>query len=148
MQCRDVESRGPLLLKMRHAVSLASRHGRALERRSVPTDRSGARISDPASAGSYSLAHEASGPDSPINDVPRLCENAKRIYAYLADLTLRFGASHSRVRTVAHVAHISEYKALKAIRELERRGLISHKSRNTWHGRGAHDYHVHPVRRD
>jgi hypothetical protein len=91
---------------------------------------------------------KASGPDSPVNDVPRLSDNAKRVYAYLADVTLRFGVSHSRIRTVAHVAHISEYKAREAIRELERRGLLSHKRRNTWHGRGANDYRVRPVRRD
>jgi hypothetical protein len=91
---------------------------------------------------------EASGPDSPINDVPRLSDDAKRVYAYLADVTRRFGSSHSRVRTIAHVAHISEYKARKAIRELERRGLLSHKRRNTWHGRGANDYRVRPVQRD
>ena len=91
---------------------------------------------------------EASDPDSPINHVPRLTDNAKRVYAYLADVTLRFGASHSRIRTIAHVAGISEYKARKAIRELERRGLLSHKRRNTWHGRGANDYRVRPVRGD
>jgi hypothetical protein len=88
---------------------------------------------------------EASGPDSAINHVPRLSENAKRVYVYLADVTLRFGSSHSRVRTIAHVAHISKYKARKAIRELERRGLLSHKRRNTWHSRGANDYKVKPV---
>ncbi len=57
---------------------------------------------------------EASGPDSPINEIPSLSDNAKRVYAYLADVTLRFGSSHSRIRTIAHVAHISEYKARKS----------------------------------
>ena len=84
---------------------------------------------------------KASGPDSPINDVPRLSDGAKRVYAYLASVTLHYGSSHSRVRTIARVAGMSEHKA----RELERRGLLSHRKRNTWHGRGAHDYHVKPV---
>lgn len=90
---------------------------------------------------------EASGRDSPINTVPRLSDGAKRVYRYLADLTLRFGSSHSRIRTIAHVAGLSEHKARAAIRELERRGLLSHQVRNTWHGRGAYSYRVQPVRR-
>jgi hypothetical protein len=85
---------------------------------------------------------EASGPDSPINDVRGLGDEAKRVYTYLASVTLRYGSSHSRVRTVAKVAGLSEYKAGKAIHELERRGLLSHRRRNTWHGRGAHGYYV------
>jgi predicted DNA-binding transcriptional regulator len=62
-------------------------------------------------------------------------------------VTLRFGSSHSRVKTIARVAGLSEYKTRKAIRELERRGLLSHRRRNTWHGRGANDYRVKPPRR-
>ena len=90
---------------------------------------------------------EASGPDSPINGVAGLSDGAKRVYAYLASVTLRFGSSHSRVHTIARAAHLSEHKARAAIRELERRGFLSHKRRNTWHGRGAHSYHVKPVER-
>ena len=85
---------------------------------------------------------EASDPWSPINDVPRLSDNAKRVYAYLANVTLRFGSSHSRIRTIARVSGLSEYKARKAIRELERRGLLSRRRRNTWHGRGANEYRL------
>jgi hypothetical protein len=89
---------------------------------------------------------EASGPDSPINRVSGISDGAKRVYAYLADVTLRFGSSHSRIGTISHVAGLSEQKARAAIRELERRGLLSHEVRNTWHGRGAHSYRVRPVR--
>jgi hypothetical protein len=32
-----------------------------------------------------------------------------------------------------------------AIRELERRGLHSHRRRNIWHGRGAHSYYVRRI---
>jgi predicted transcriptional regulator len=88
---------------------------------------------------------KASGPNSPINDVHGLSDEAKRVYAYLASVTLRFGSSHSRLRTIAHVAGLSEYKARKAIHELERRGLLSHRRRNTWHGRGAHEYYVRRI---
>jgi predicted DNA-binding transcriptional regulator len=63
------------------------------------------------------------------------------------DVARRFRSSHSRVRTVARGAGISEYKARKAIRELERRGLLSHQRRYTWHGRGANAYQIGPVRR-
>jgi hypothetical protein len=87
----------------------------------------------------------ASGPQSPINEVAGLSVGAKQVYAYLASVTLRFGSSHSRIATIARVAGLSEYKARAAIRELERRGLLSHERRNTWHGRGAHSYHVLPV---
>ncbi len=65
---------------------------------------------------------------------------------YLASVTLRYGSAHSRVRTVGHVAGISENRARQAIRELELRKLLSHDRRKTWHGRGAHAYHVKPVR--
>jgi hypothetical protein len=85
---------------------------------------------------------EANGPNSPIDDVQTLSDEAKRVYAYLATVTLRYGSSHSRVRTLAKVAVLSEYKTRNAIRELERRGLLSHRRRNTWHGRGAHGYYV------
>jgi predicted DNA-binding transcriptional regulator len=90
----------------------------------------------------------ASGPQSPINEVASLSVGAKQVYAYLASVTLRFGSSHSRIRTIARVAGLSEHKARAAIRELERRGLLSHERRNTWHGRGAHSYHVRPVKHD
>lgn len=89
---------------------------------------------------------EASGPDSPINAVPNLSGDAKRVYTYLASVTLRYGSSHSRVPTVARVTGVSENRARQAIRELERRKLLSHQRRNTWHGRGAHVYYVKPVR--
>jgi len=72
---------------------------------------------------------------------------AKRVYSYLASVTLRFGSSHSKVTTIARVTHLSENHARAAIRELERRGLLSHQRRNTWHGRGAHAYYVRPVSR-
>jgi predicted transcriptional regulator len=88
---------------------------------------------------------EASGLNSPINDVHGLSDEANRVYAYLASVTLRFGSSHSRVHTIAKVAGVSEYKARKAISELERRKLLSHRRRNTWHGRGAHAYNVERV---
>jgi helix-turn-helix protein len=87
----------------------------------------------------------ASGPDSPIDHVAGLSDDARRVYRYLADVTLRFGSSHSRIATIAHVAGLSEHKAREAIRELERRGLLSHRCRNTWHGRGAHSYYVRRI---
>lgn len=90
---------------------------------------------------------EASGPDSPINSVAGLSPEAKRVYTYLASVTLRYGSALSRVRTVARVAGVSENRARNAIRELEQRGLLSHQPRNTWHGRGAHDYYVKPIER-
>lgn len=90
---------------------------------------------------------EASSPDSPINAVPGLSDAAKRVYSYLASVTLRYGASHSRISTIAKVAGLSEYKARQAIRELERRRLLSHSRRKTWHGRGANAYFVKPVGR-
>ena len=92
-----------------------------------------------------SVVTEASGGASPINDVTGLSDGAKRVYVYLADVTLRFGSSHSRIRTIARVAGLSEHKARDAIRELERRRLLSHGIRQTWHGRGAHSYRVRPV---
>ena len=90
---------------------------------------------------------EASSADSPVNHVPGLSDGAKRVYVYLADVTLRFGSSHSRVGTIARAANLSEHKARAAIRELERKGLLSHETRNTWHGRGAHSYKVRPENR-
>ena len=83
---------------------------------------------------------EASEPSSPINELHGLSESAKRVYSYLASVTLRFGSSHSKVTTIAHVTNLSENRVRAAIRELERRGLLSHRRRNTWHGRGAHAY--------
>ncbi len=70
---------------------------------------------------------EACGPDSAINYVPGISHNARRVYRYLADVTLRFGSSHSCVRTIAHVAGLSEHKARDAIGERESRGLLSHR---------------------
>ena len=90
---------------------------------------------------------QASGAASPINHVQGLSEGAKRVYAYLTEVTLRFGSAHSRVPTIARVVGLSEKKARAAIRELERRGLLSHSVRTTWHGRGAHSYRVRPVGR-
>lgn len=90
---------------------------------------------------------EASGPTPPINEVHGLSDGAKRVYSYLASVTLRFGSSHSKVTTIARVTHLSENRARAAIRELERHGFLSHRRRNTWHGRGAHAYYVRPVSR-
>lgn len=89
---------------------------------------------------------EASGAQSPVNYVLGLSDGAKRVYRYLADVTLRFGSSHSRIATIAQVTGLSERKAHAAIRELERRGLLSHRTRKTWHGRGAHEYKVRRIR--
>jgi hypothetical protein len=88
---------------------------------------------------------EASGPGSPIENVSGLSEGAKRVYAYLARMTLRFGSAHSRTRMIAHDAGLSERTARNAITELERRGLLSRKRRQTWHARGANAYFVKPV---
>src|SRR5262249_25438596 len=107
---------------------------------SRPTYRlrwAGAVVSGQVAAGTHPLT-EASGPDSPINDIGSLSDAAKRVYSYPASVTLRFGSSHSKVTTIARVTHLSENHARAAIRELERRGLLSHQRRNTWHGRGAH----------
>lgn len=88
---------------------------------------------------------EAAGPDSPIHQVPGLSDTAKRVYVYLADVTYRFGHASSRIRTVAHVAGVSESTARKAIHELERHGLLSHTKRMTWHAQGANEYLVKRV---
>lgn len=88
---------------------------------------------------------EADGPDSPIHQVPGLSDTAKRAYMYLADVTYRFGHASSRIRTVAHVAGVSESTTRKALRELERHGLISHTKRITWHAQGANEYLVKQV---
>jgi len=86
---------------------------------------------------------ETNGPNSPVDDVQGLSDEAKRVYAYLATVTLRSTALLTpRPHSFAKVAVLSQYKARNAIRELERRGLLSHRRRNTWHGRGAHGYHV------
>jgi len=91
---------------------------------------------------------EANESDSPINRVAGLSDGAKSVYSFLAGVTFRYGSSHSRIRTIASVTRLSENKTRAAIRELERRNLLWHRRRNTWHGRGAHDYHVRPVERD
>lgn len=88
---------------------------------------------------------EASGPDSPIEQVPGLSDRAKKVYRYLADVTYRFGSCNSRLRTIARVAGISESSARNAIGELERHRLLSHSRRNTWHARGANAYFIKPV---
>jgi hypothetical protein len=88
---------------------------------------------------------DASDPhNSPILGAPG-SENAKRVYIYLAGIVYAFGSSHSRLDTIAKSTGISRGAARKAITELERRRLLSHRSRKTWHGRGAHDYRVKRV---
>jgi zinc ribbon protein/helix-turn-helix protein len=89
---------------------------------------------------------EAAGPESPIMHVHGLSDGAKRVYKYLADVTYRFGGCAPKIITIGHAAGLSENGARNAIRELEHRRLLSHRRRNTWHGRGAHEYYVKPVR--
>jgi hypothetical protein len=90
---------------------------------------------------------EASDPiNSPILAAPRLSENAKRVYVYVAGIVYAFGSSHSRLDTIAKSTGLSRGAARKAITELERRGFLSHRTRKTWHGRGAYDYRVKRVR--
>ena len=85
---------------------------------------------------------DASDPhNSPSLGAP-VSENAKRVYIYLAGIVYAFGSSHSRLDTIAKSTGISRDAARKAITELERRRFLSHRSRKTWHGRGAHDYRV------
>jgi hypothetical protein len=85
---------------------------------------------------------DASDPTiSPILAAP-VSENAKRVYIYLAGIVYAFGSSHSRLDTIAKSTGISRGAARKAITELERRRFLSHRSRKTWRGRGAHDYRV------
>jgi hypothetical protein len=85
---------------------------------------------------------DASDPhNSPILGAP-VSENAKRVYIYLAGIVYAFGSSHSRLDTIAKSTGISRGAARKAITELERRRFLSHRSRKTWHGRGAYDYRV------
>jgi hypothetical protein len=85
---------------------------------------------------------DASDPhNSPILGVP-VSENAKRVYIYLAGIVYAFGSSHSRLDTIAKSTGKSRGAARKAITELERRRFLSHRSRKTWHGRGAYDYRV------
>ena len=91
---------------------------------------------------------EAGSPNASISHVPGLSEGAKRVYSYLASVTLRFGSSHSKVGTIARATGLSENRARVAIRELERNHLLTHERRKTWHGRGAHAYYVKRVKRD
>jgi ribosomal protein L37E len=85
---------------------------------------------------------EASDPHySPILSAP-VSEDAKRVYIYLAGIIYAFGSSHSRLETIAKSTDLSRGASRKAISELERRRLLSHHTRKTWHGRGAHDYRV------
>ena len=60
----------------------------------------------------------------------------------LAGIVYAFGSSHSRLDTIAKSTGISRVAARKAITELERRRFLSHRSRKTWHGRGAYNYRV------
>jgi hypothetical protein len=89
---------------------------------------------------------EASDPNSsPILSAP-VSANAKRVYIYLAGIVYAFGSSHARLETIAKSTGLSRGAARKAITELERRRLLSHRARKTWHGRGAHNYRVKRVR--
>ncbi len=89
---------------------------------------------------------EASDPTvSPILGAP-VSENAKRVYIYLAGIVYAFGSSHSRLDTIAKSTDISRGAVRKAITELEKSRFLSHRTRKTWHGRGAYDYRVKPVR--
>ncbi len=89
---------------------------------------------------------EASDPSvSPILGAP-VSENAKRVYIYLAGAVYAFGSSHSRLDTIAKSTGISRGAARKAITELERRRFLSHRTRKTWHGRGAYNYRVKRIR--
>ncbi|MGC2495045.1 helix-turn-helix domain-containing protein [Candidatus Binatus sp.] len=89
---------------------------------------------------------QASDPNtSPILSAP-VSENAKRVYIYLAGIVYAFGSSHSRLETIAKSTGLSRGAARKAITELEKRRLLSHRARKTWHGRGAHNYRVRRVR--
>ena len=89
---------------------------------------------------------EASDPNrSPILGAP-VSENAKRVYIYLAGIVYAFGSSHSRLETIAKSTGLSRGAARKAVTELESRRFLSHRARKTWHGRGAHNYHVKQVR--
>jgi hypothetical protein len=89
---------------------------------------------------------EASDPNSsPILGAP-ISKNAKRVYIYLAGVVYAFGSSHSRLETIATSTGLSRGATRKAITELERRRLLSHRARKTWHGRGAHNYRVKRVR--
>ncbi|MFI5351353.1 MAG: BRCT domain-containing protein [Candidatus Binatales bacterium] len=92
--------------------------------------------------------NDASGPESPINSVPGLSDDAKRVYAYLASVILRFGQAHSRIGTIAKVARLSERGANEAIRELEQGGLLSRRPRFTRNGRAADAYYVRGIRRE
>jgi hypothetical protein len=88
---------------------------------------------------------DASDPrNSPILGVP-VSENAKRVYIYLAGIVYAFGSSHSRLDTIAKSTGMPRGAARRAIAELERRRFLSHRSRKTWHGRGAFDYRVKRV---
>jgi hypothetical protein len=90
---------------------------------------------------------EASDPlNSPILQVLRLSDEAKRVYIYLAGVKYSYGSCSSRLDTVARVTGASRAAARKAIAELERRDLLSHSTRNTWHGRGAYAYQIKRVR--
>jgi hypothetical protein len=90
------------------------------------------------------LAQASDPAYSPILNAP-VSEDAKRVYIYLAGIVYAFGSSHSRLETIARSTDLSRGAARKAITELERRGLLSHRTRKTWHGRGAHDYRVRRV---
>jgi len=92
------------------------------------------------------LADASDTLSSPILGVPGLSERAKLVYIYLAGIVYSFGSSHSRLNTIAKCTGLSRGAARKAISELERRGFLSHRTRKTWHGRGAHDYRVKRMR--
>ena len=92
------------------------------------------------------LADASDTINSPILGIPRLSERAKLVYIYLAGIVYAFGSSHSRLSTIAKCTGLSSGAARKAISELEWRGFLSHRTRKTWHGRGAHAYRVKRVR--
>lgn len=98
-----------------------------------------------ARAGSIDFPAKRRRTDPRIQQLADLTPSAKRVYGYLSRVADDQGYSFPFHRTIAHHTKLAESTVVRALRELEARGLVTHCQRVSRRGQSSNIYQVHDL---
>lgn len=85
------------------------------------------------------------GPDMGIYRLPGVSDSARKVYVYLSASADADGYCFPFYRTIAKRTGLSPSAVGKAIKELEKRGFVTHQQRVSRRGGSSNLYHVRRV---
>ncbi len=99
-------------------------------------------------AGSIDFATKRRATDPRVQQLADLTPSAKRVYAYLSRVADDEGYCFPFHRTIAQRTRLAESTVVRALRELEDYGLVTHHQRVSRRGQSSNLYELHQLQDD